>query len=152
VESGMSLGGKVLEALGSRRAAAGSAQILSRFRKLAKWGGWLTFGLSKLALPQLRLPHLLRFFERCAFVGRWLGRCASFSLSVYQHQPRSSGKLEVFHSPLVTSDLAPKIKLRNHDRGRNGRVSPNRHAPKLLVLKNLVSKFFDIRVLRRNSR
>src|SRR5258708_6909459 len=60
--------------------------------------------------------------------------------------------ISLFHSPLVTSDLALKIKLRNDDRGSNGRVSPNRRAPKLLVLKNLVSKFFDIKVLPGNSR
>src|SRR6266852_6434964 len=35
----------------------------------------------------------------------------------------------VFHSPIVTSDLAPNFKSRNHDRGRDSRVNPTRRGP-----------------------
>jgi hypothetical protein len=37
---------------------------------------------------------------------------------------------EDFHSPIVTSDLALKIKLRNHGRGRDSRENTSRQATK----------------------
>jgi hypothetical protein len=58
--------------------------------------------------------------------------------------PRSKN----FHKSIVTSDLARKIKLRNHGRGRDGWQRPIRRASKYFVLPILVPKFFDIRILR----
>jgi hypothetical protein len=52
-----------------------------------------------------------------------------------------------FHNHNVTSDLVPLQNLRDHGRGRDGRVNPHRRAPKSLVVRILVSKFFDIRIL-----
>jgi hypothetical protein len=42
--------------------------------------------------------------------------------------------------------------LRNHGRGRDGRVNPRRRASKSFLSRILVSKFFDIRILRGISR
>ena len=53
-----------------------------------------------------------------------------------------------FHSSGVTSDLALEIKVRNHGRGRDGWVNPRRRASKSFLSRILVSKFFDIRILR----
>ncbi|MGA8236043.1 MAG: hypothetical protein WB918_05945, partial [Candidatus Sulfotelmatobacter sp.] len=39
-----------------------------------------------------------------------------------------------FHSDVVTSNLAPKIKSRDHGRGRDGWVNPTHRAPKSFVL------------------
>jgi hypothetical protein len=63
---------------------------------------------------------------------------------------RSRGILEnqLFHSPLVTSDLVLKTKSRNHSRGRDSRVNPHRRASKSFLSRILVSKFFDIRILQ----
>jgi hypothetical protein len=63
---------------------------------------------------------------------------------------RSRGILEnqLFHTPIVTSDLALKIKSRNHSRGRDSRVNPPRRVSKSFLSRILVSKFFDIRILR----
>jgi hypothetical protein len=48
----------------------------------------------------------------------------------------------------VTSDLAPRKKLRNHSRGSDGRHKPPRPAPKSFVSKILTYKLFDVRILR----
>jgi hypothetical protein len=52
------------------------------------------------------------------------------------------------HSPIVTSDLAPAKKLRNHGRGRDGLLQSKWSRAKSFVLPILTSKFFDIRILR----
>jgi hypothetical protein len=67
----------------------------------------------------------------------------------YLRKSKESGDEDVpppilFHSSLVTSDLAPKIKLRDYCRGPDGWVNPHRRAAKCFVVYILVCKFFDI--------
>src|SRR5579863_1441839 len=64
----------------------------------------------------------------------------------------SRSLLNNFHSPNVTSDLAPANKMRNHGRGRDGRVSPHHRAAKSFVMPILVSKSFRLPILRGISR
>jgi hypothetical protein len=52
-----------------------------------------------------------------------------------------------FHNPRVTSDLVPATNLRDHGRGRDGRVNPRRRVSKSFVSRILVSKFFYMRIL-----
>src|SRR5579863_10009356 len=60
---------------------------------------------------------------------------------------------ESFPQPkCVTSDLVPRSNLRDHGRGRDGRLSPHRRAPKSFVLPILVSKSFRLPILPRFSR
>jgi len=66
--------------------------------------------------------------------------------------PGASLAQNVFHSLIVTSDLAPAIPISDHGRGRDGWHKPNHRIHKLLFLKNLVSKLFDIKILRGISR
>jgi hypothetical protein len=72
----------------------------------------------------------------------------SYEEPIPQYTPHRAQPLKNFHSPIVTSDLAPKIKSRNHSRGRDSRVNPHRRASKSFVSRILVRKFFDIRILR----
>jgi hypothetical protein len=54
--------------------------------------------------------------------------------------------------PVVTSNLYSQFNSRDHGRGRDSRVNPQRRDPKSFVSWILVSKFFRRRILRRISR
>src|SRR5271154_705067 len=53
-----------------------------------------------------------------------------------------------FHIPAVTSNLVRRFQISDHGRGRDGRHKPTRRTSKSFVSRILVSKFFDIRILR----
>jgi len=46
----------------------------------------------------------------------------------------------IFPQSIVTSNLVPPSKSRNHGRGHDGRANPHRHASKSFVSRILVSK------------
>ena len=62
-----------------------------------------------------------------------------------------SSAASIFPQSIVTSNLVPPSKLRNHGRGRDGRVNPHRRAPKSFVSQILISKFFRPSDLEGNS-
>ncbi len=57
-----------------------------------------------------------------------------------------------FHKPVVTSNLVCQFQIGDHGRGRDGWPKPTQLVPKSFVSRILVSKLFDIRVLRGISR
>ena len=51
-----------------------------------------------------------------------------------------SSAASIFPQSIVTSNLVPPSKSRNHGRGHDGRANPHRHASKSFVSRILVSK------------